>query len=95
MGFFGVASKAPYFILFMLLIGLCSEQRRSGTRVVEYLGVSLSSNITYLKQVEHMISRVKQRLSRLHRIKRLSPHNACLLHASSLVLIILDYGDTV
>ena len=42
MGFFGVASKAPYFFLFMLLIGLCSEQRRSGTRVVEYLGVSLS-----------------------------------------------------
>ena len=78
-----------------LRIGLCSEQRRSGTRVVEYLGASLSSNTTYLKQVEHMISRVKQRLSRLHRIKRLSPHNACLLHSSRLVLLILDYADTV
>jgi len=90
---------------------ICSHFKLSGlksitdrfmfwTTKIRYWSCWIFRGFTFLqhyvaKQVEHVISRVKQRLSRLHRIKRLSPHNACLLHSSSLVLLILDYADTV
>lgn len=44
---------------------------------------------------EHLISKMKQRWGLLYRIKRLSPHKACLVYSSSLVLRILDYADMV
>ena len=59
-----------------LQIGLYSEQRRS-----RYWSCRIFRGFTFLQhyvseQVEHVISKVSQRLSLLHRISGLSPHNA-------------------
>ena len=61
----------------------------------KYLGVVLSSNFTWTEHVEHVISKVKQRLGLLRRIKHLLPYNARLLYYNSLVLPIFDYADLV
>ena len=61
----------------------------------KYLGVVLSSNFTWTEHVEHVISKVNQRLGLLRRIKHLLPYNARLLYYNSLVLPILDYADLV
>ena len=45
--------------------------------------------------MEHVISKVKQRLGLLRRIKHLLPYNAHLLYYKSHVLPILDYADMV
>ena len=45
--------------------------------------------------MEHVISKVNQRLGLLRRIKHLLPYNARLLYYKSLVLPILDYADMV
>ena len=55
-------------------------------RSFKYLGVVLSSNFTWTEHVEHVISKVNQRLGLLH---------AGLLYYKSLVLPILDYADIV
>ena len=64
-------------------------------RSFKYLGVVLSSNFTWTEHVEHVISKVNQRLGLLRRIKHLLPYNARLLYYKSLVLPILDYADMV
>ena len=45
--------------------------------------------------MEHVISKVNQRLGLLRRIKHLLPYNARLPYYKSLVLPILDYADMV
>ena len=45
--------------------------------------------------MEHVTSKVNQRLGLLRRIKHLLPYNACLLYYNSLVLPIFDYADLV
>ena len=45
--------------------------------------------------MEHVISKVNQRVGLLRRIKHLLPYNARLLYYKSLVLPILDYADMV
>ena len=45
--------------------------------------------------MEHVISKVNQRLGLLRRIKHLLPYNARLLYYKSLVLPILDYAVKV
>ena len=64
-------------------------------RSFKYLGVVLSSNFTWTEHVEHVKSKVNQRLGLLCIIKHLLPYNACLLYYKSLVLPILDYADMV
>ena len=63
--------------------------------VFKYLGVAFSSNFTCTEHVEHVISKVNQRLGRLRRLEHLLPYNAHLLYYKSLVLPILDYADMV
>ena len=64
-------------------------------RSFKYLGVVLSSNFMWTEHVEHLISKVNQRLDLLRRIKHLLPDNARLLYYKSLVLPILDYADMI
>ena len=71
------------------------DNQLDSVRSFKYLGVVLSSNFTWTKHVEHVISKVKQRLGLLRRIKHLLPYNAHLLYYKSLVLPILDYADMV
>ena len=57
----------------------------------KYLGVVLSSNFAWSEHVEHVISRVNQRLGLLRKIRHLLPFSARLLYHKSLVLPILDH----
>ena len=53
---------------------LCNQLDR--VRNFKYLGVVLSSNFTWTEHVEHVISKVNQRLDLLRGIKHLLPYNA-------------------
>ena len=57
-------------------------------RSFKYFGVVISSNFTWTEHVEHVISKVNQRLGLLRT-------HAGLLYYKSLVLPILDYADIV
>ena len=61
----------------------------------KYLGIKLASDFTWSDHVEHVISKVNQRLGLLRRIKHLLPFTARLLFYNSLVLPIFDYADLV
>ena len=71
------------------------DNQLDSVRSFKYLGVVLSSNFTWTEHVEHVTSKVNQRLGLLHRIKHLLPYNARLLYYNSLVLPIFDYADLV
>ncbi|XP_078352388.1 uncharacterized protein LOC144637110 [Oculina patagonica] len=58
-------------------------------------GIKLASDFTWSDHVEHVISKVNQRLGLLRRIKHLLPFTARLLFYNSLVLPIFDYADLV
>ena len=68
------------------------DNQLDSVRSFKYLGVVLSSNFTWTKHGEHVISKVNQRLVILRRIKHLLLYNARLLYYKSLVLPILDYA---
>ena len=71
------------------------DNQLDSVRSFKYLGVVLSSNFTWTEHVEHVTSKVNQRLVLLRRIKHLLPYNARLLYYNSLVLPIFDYADLV
>ena len=71
------------------------DNQLDSVRSFKYLGVVLSSNFMWTEHVEHVISKVNQRLRLLRRIKHLLPYNANLLYYKSLVLPIFDYADMV
>ena len=55
------------------------DNQLDSVRSFKYLGVVLSSNFTWTEHVEHVTSKVNQRLGLLRRIKHLLPYNARLL----------------
>ena len=59
------------------------------------LGIKLTSDFTWSDHVDHVISKVNQRLGLLHTIKHLLPFQARLLFYNSVVLPIFDYADLV
>ena len=62
----------------------------------KYLGIILETDFTWSDHVEHVITRVNQRLSLLRRIKYFLPLTARLLFYNNLILLILfDYADVV
>ena len=63
-----------------------------------YLGVTLSTTMTWNEHVTDLSSKVNKRLGLLKRIRHLLPHNAInarLLFYNCLVLPLFDYGDLV
>ena len=61
-----------------------------------YLGIKLTSDITWSDHVEYVISKVNQRLGLLpRRTKHLLPFQARLLFYNSVVLPIFDHADLV
>ena len=71
------------------------DNELDSVRSFKYFGVVVSSNFTWTEHVEHVISKVNQRLGLFRRIKHLLPYNARLLYYKGLVLPILDYADMV
>ena len=61
----------------------------------KYLGIILATDFTWLDHVEHVITKVNQRLSLLRRIKHFLPLTARLLFYNNLILPIFDYADVV
>ena len=62
----------------------------------KYLGIILATDFTWSDHVEHVITKVNQRLSLLRRIKYFLPLTARLLFYNNLILLILfDYADVV
>ena len=60
-----------------------------------YLGVTLSSDLTWHNHIDNMITKINQRLGVLRRVKEfLDLNTRCVLH-TSLVLPLFDYGDTI
>ena len=78
-----------------LLLSVLDNQLDSVRSFKYLLGVVLSSNLTWTEHVEHVTSKVNQRLGLLRRIKHLLSFNARLLYYNSLVLPIFDYADMV
>ena len=60
-----------------------------------YLGVTLSTTMTWNEHVTNLSSKVNKRLGLLKRIIHLLPHNARLLFYNCLVLPLFDCGDLV
>ena len=62
----------------------------------KYLGIILSSDFIWSEHVDHVITKVNQRLGLLRRVRRhLLPFQARLLFYNSLILPIFDYADIV
>ena len=60
-----------------------------------YLGVTLSSDLTWHNHIDNMITKIKQRLGVLRRVKEfLDLDTRCVLY-TSLILPLFDYGDTI
>ena len=60
-----------------------------------YLGVTLSSDLTWHNHIDNMITKINQRLGVLRRVKEfLDLNTRCVLY-TSLVLPLFDYGDTI
>ena len=89
-----IGSESKLRKLHSLSVSVLDNQLNS-VRSFKYLGVVLSSNFTWTEHVEHVTSKVNQRLGLLHRIKHLLLYNARLLYYNSLVLPIIDYADLV
>ena len=61
----------------------------------KYLGVTLSSDLTWHNHIDNMITKINQRLGVLRRVKEfLDLETRCVLY-TSLVLPLFDYGDTI
>ena len=61
----------------------------------KYLGVTLSSDLTWHNHIDNMIAKINQRLGVLRRVKEfLDLETRCVLY-TSLVLPLFDYGDTI
>ena len=61
----------------------------------KYLGIILATDFTWSDHVEHVITKVNQRLSLLSRIKHFFPLTARLLFYDNLILPIFGYADVV
>ena len=61
----------------------------------KYLGVFLSSDLTWAHHVDYITSKINQRLGLLRRIRHLLPIRARLLFYNGLVLPLFDYADMV
>ncbi|EDO31570.1 predicted protein, partial [Nematostella vectensis] len=61
----------------------------------KYLGVFISSDLTWSEHVEYLSGKINQRLGLLRRIKHLLPFRARLLYYNSLVLPLFEYADLV
>ena len=60
-----------------------------------YLGVTLSSDLTWHNHIDNMIAKINQRLGVLRRVKEfLDLDMRCVLY-TSLILPLFDYGDTI
>ena len=60
-----------------------------------YLGVTLSSDLTWHNHINNIITKINQRLGVLRRVKEfLDLDTRCVLY-TSLVLPLFDYGDTI
>ena len=62
---------------------------------VKYLGVTISSNMTWSDHIESISSTISQRLGLLFRIKHLLLRSSCLLYYNSLILPIFDHADVI
>ena len=59
----------------------------------KYLGVTLTSDLTWHEHVDNMMTKINQRLGVLRRIKEyLDLNTHCVLY-TSLILPLFDYGD--
>ena len=61
----------------------------------KYLGVFISADFTWNQHVEHIASKVNQRLGLLKRIKHLLPFKSRLLFYNSIIMPLFDYADLV
>ena len=61
----------------------------------KYLGVFLSSDLTWAHHVDYIMPKINQRLGLLRRIRHLLPIGARLLFYNGLVLPLFDYADMV
>ena len=62
----------------------------------KYLGVTLSSNVTWTEHIEHVSTKINQRLGLLRRIKSLLSRSAGILFFNSLLILpMFDYADIV
>ena len=60
-----------------------------------YLGVTLSSDLTWHNHIDNMITKINQRLGVLRRVKEfLDLDTRCVLY-TSLILPLFDYGDNL
>ncbi len=60
-----------------------------------YLGVTLSSDLTWNEHIENITSKIHQRLAVLRRIKEYLDLNTRRVLYTSLVLPLFDYGDVI
>ncbi len=72
-----------------------NECQIDGEDSFKYLGVILHKNMTWLEHIDHLNTKVCQRLGVLQRVKHLLPRDARITLYNSLILPLFDYADVV
>ena len=72
-----------------------NECQIDGEDSFKYLGVILHKNMTWLEHIDHLNTKVCQRLGVLRRVKHLLPRDARIILYNSLILPLFDYADVV
>ena len=62
---------------------------------LEYLGITISENLSWNEYIENLMSKINQRLGMLRRVKPLLPLNARLAFYSATILPLFDYADII
>jgi hypothetical protein len=59
---------------------------------LEYLGITISENLSWNEYIENLMSKINQKLGILRRVKSLLPVNARLIFYTATILPLFDYA---
>ena len=62
---------------------------------MEYLGITISKNVSWNEFIDNLMGKINQRLGILRRVKPLLPLNARLLFYTATILPLFDYADII
>ena len=71
------------------------DRKINQDHALEYLGITISENLSWNGYIENLMSKIKQRLGILRRVKPLLPFNARLAFYTATILPLFDYADII
>ena len=71
------------------------DRKINQDHALEYLGITISENLSWNEYIENLMSKINQRLGILRRVKPLLPLNARLAFYTATILPLFDYADII